>query len=161
MDAKKKNICISFLGNPDHDSRVSNLKHSLTGEGYSVSVIAFDWRTIKHSLIAPHYQIHKLNKLNPPEFYFKFFFILIKELLKTNASIYFAEDVYTLAVVYFIARIRKAKVIYDSREIYANLAGLRNKKIVQRIIEYLEKIFIKKVDLVLTTGEMDTELLKE
>ena len=63
--------------------------------------------------------------------------------------------------VYFFAKLNKAKVFYNSREIYAHLAGLRNKVFVQKIIAKIESGFIRKVDTVLVTGEMDAEYLKE
>ncbi|MCB9249251.1 MAG: glycosyltransferase [Ignavibacteriales bacterium] len=61
----------------------------------------------------------------------------------------------------FFAKLNKAKIFYNSREIYAHLAGLRKKKFVQKIIAKIESKFIGKVDFVLVTGEMDKEYLAE
>ena len=50
--------------------------------------------------------------------------------------------------------------MYNSRELYAFLGGLRNRIYLQALVKNIEKFFITKVDLVLTTGEMDSEFLK-
>ncbi len=154
--------CISFLGNAIHDSRVSNLLKSLTDKGISTNVISFDWnrkfvenqnKSIKIFFITKS----KFSLL----FYLKFSFLLLRTLLKNKAGYYFAEDIYTLPFVYFIGKIRKAKIIYDCRELYPFLAGLRNRKVIQWLIKRIENFFITKVDNILTTGEMDSQFLND
>jgi len=160
--SNQNQIVITFLGNAYHDSRVVNLIDSLKQENYKVKTISFDWKTKGLKTQLGETSIYKLDKSNSSlSFYFNFFFLLIKNLLKHKAQIYFAEDIYTLPIVYFFAKLNKAKVFYNSREIYAHLAGLRNKGIVQSIIARVERTFIYKVDTVLVTGEMDAEYLKE
>jgi len=161
MSVQKK-IVIAFLGNAYHDSRVVNLIDSLKQENFQVKTISFDWKTKDFKTQLGETSIHKLDKSNSSlSFYFNFFFLLIKNLLKHKAQIYFAEDIYTLPVVYFFAKFNKAKVFYNSREIYAHLAGLRNKGVVQSIIARVERTFIHKVDTVFVTGQMDAEYLEE
>ena len=86
---------------------------------------------------------------------------MIRELFKTKADIYFAEDLYTLPFVATIAKMKKAKVYYNSRELYAFLGGLRHRPFLQSVVKSVEKFFITKVDLVLTTGEMDSEFIEK
>lgn len=156
----KNKICIAFLGNPYHDSRVTNLYNSLIEDGYDVTVISFNWFAEK-IYNDKNYIIHEISrKQGSLKFYFSFLINLFISIKKVKANIYFAEDIYTLPLVVFFAKIRKAKVFYNSREIYAFIGGLRNRPILQKIITLIEKYFIKKVDMVLTTGEMDTEFLK-
>jgi glycosyltransferase involved in cell wall biosynthesis len=52
-------------------------------------------------------------------------------------------------------------VFYNSREIYAYIGGLHSRPHLQRLITAIEKLFIKKVDLVMTTGEMDSDFLEK
>ncbi|MCX7875757.1 MAG: glycosyltransferase [Melioribacteraceae bacterium] len=159
MSTKKK-ICIAFLGNPYHDSRVTNLYNSLIEDGYEVSVISFNWFADKISN-NKNYIIHEISrKQGSLNFYLSFLTKLFSSLIKSKADIFFAEDIYTLPIVVLIAKIKKAKIFYNSREIYSFIGGLRNRPFLQKIITSIEKYFIKKVDLVLTTGEMDTEFLK-
>ncbi|MBI5730957.1 MAG: glycosyltransferase [Ignavibacteriales bacterium] len=159
---RTKKIHISFLGNPHFDSRITNLSNSLRADGCKVSVLGFDWFISSEDYFDDETKIFaiKKNKLSL-FFYLQFVFILISELIRSNADVYFAEDLYTLPFVTTIAKIKKAKVYYNSREIYAFLGGLRNRPYLQSLVKMIEKFFIKKVDLVLTTGDMDSDFLKK
>ena len=57
----------------------------------------------------------------------------------TNADLYFAEDIYSLPFVKFRAFFNKAKVYYNSRELYAFLGGLRDRKFIQELFKYIKK----------------------
>lgn len=160
MSSRKK-ICIAFLGNPFHDSRITNLKTSLEQNNCDVKVIGFDWTT-------PNFQTYRdddtvVFKLSKTKFsilfYGKFKMLLLKELFKNKADIFFAEEIFSLPLVKIRTIFGKGKIYYNSRELYAFLGGLRNRKYLQMVFKLIERLFIKKVDLVLTTGEMDSEFL--
>lgn len=158
----QKKVCIAFLGNSLHDSRIVNLTNSLKNDDCNVSVISFDWFISNRAYYDDTYKIYKLEKTRFSFFfYLRFSLILIKELIKSRADIYFAEDFYTLPFVTIIGKIKKAKVYYNSRELYAFLGGLRNRPVLQFLVKVIEKYFIRKVDLVLTTGEMDSHFLEK
>ena len=142
---KKRSITIAFLGNATHDTRIANLTKSLTEDNIDLKVISFDWITPNFKTTLGNTSIFKLDKSKSSiSFYLNFLRILLSELRKTNSSIYIAEDIYTLPVVTFIAKLRKAKLYYNSREFYAFLGGLRNRKTLQNTIRWIEKYFIKK-----------------
>jgi glycosyltransferase involved in cell wall biosynthesis len=155
-------VCLAYLGNPFHDSRMTNLPKSLKEDGCKVSIISFDWFILKRNYFDDEVKVFKLTKGKVSLFfYFSFVRILIRELLKTKADIFFSEDIYTLPFVFIIAKLKRARVYYNSREIYAFIGGLRNRPNIQLLIKYIEKIFITKVDLVLTTGWMDAYFLEK
>ena len=155
-------VSIVFLGNAQHDSRITNLSNSLKEDGCKVSIISFDWFISSENFSNDELKIFKLTKGKfSLFFYLRFALILIRELFKTNADLYFAEDLYTLPFVTAIAKLKRAKVYYNSRELYAFLGGLRNRPFLQSIVTRVEKFFITKVDLVLTTGEMDSEFIEK
>ena len=159
---QNKSVTISFLGNANFDTRVANLTNSLKADGIDVKVISFDWTSPNFNTVIGDTSIYKLvKKKNSLAYYLKFLAILFKELKKTDSSIYIAEDIFTLPVVTFIAKMKKAKLYYNSREFYSFLAGLRNKPKTQSIIRMLENFFIKKVDKVFVTGDGDAEFLQE
>ena len=159
---KQLKICISYLGNPFHDSRMTNLPKSLKEDGCKVSIISFDWFISNKNYFDDEVKVFRLTKGKISLFfYLSFAGILIRELLKNDADIFFAEDIYTLPFVYIIAKFKRAKVYYNSREIYAFIGGLRNRPYLQSLIRYIEKLFITKVDLVLTTGWMDSNYLEK
>jgi glycosyltransferase involved in cell wall biosynthesis len=156
------NICLAHLGNPFHDSRITNLSKSLKEDGCKVSVISFDWFIADKNYFDDEVKVFKLKKGKISLFfYLSFAGILIRELLKTKADIFFAEDIYTLPFVFIAAKLKRARVYYNSREIYAFIGGLRNRPYLQSLIRSIEKIFITRVDLVLTTGWMDSEYLEK
>jgi len=158
-----KKICITFLGNPFYDTRITNLKKSLEENNCEVKIIGFDW-------ITPNFKtyrdkdivVYKLTKTKLSILFYAFFkILLLKELFRTKADIYFAEDIYSLPLVKFKTLFSESKVYYNSRELYAFLGGLRNRKIIQKILTFIERLYIHHVDLVLTTGEMDSEFLQK
>lgn len=159
----RKRICIAFLGNAYQDSRVTNLKDSLEADNCDVSVISFDW---SGSIVDKKDDKIKVIKIRGKDyssyvFYLSFSFHLILELTKTKADIFFAEDLYTLPFVSTIAKLKRAKVYYNSRELYAFIGGLTKRPILQSIVRMIEKFFIKRVDLVMTTGEMDSQFIED
>lgn len=158
MSKSKSEISIAFLGNAFHDTRVYNLSNSLIGEGNKVSVFSIITGSIP-DLNSNSIEFVKIEKKNPALFYLKLWFRLYKKLLKTNSDIFIAEDVYTLPAVFLAAKQKGRKVYYNSREIFAHLAGIRNKKWLQFIWANIEKLFIASVDVVMVTGEMDAEYM--
>ncbi|MBU0559504.1 MAG: glycosyltransferase [Bacteroidetes bacterium] len=155
-------ICIAYLGNALNDTRINNLANSLEQDGIAVKVISFDWTTQGFKSIIGNRTVHKLTKTKfSLKYYLKFARILIKDLYRTKADIYIAEDIYTLPFVYYAAKFRRKCIYYNSRELYPFLAGLRNKKYVQLAIKLIERYFIKKVNLVLATGKMDAQFLEQ
>lgn len=157
----KKKVIITFLGNIDYDTRCNNLFDTLDSQGFDVEFIGFDWLTENFTSVKGKKAVYKLSK-KPLSifFYIKFYSILKLHLLSKKFDIIFAEDLYCLPVCVVVGKMKKAKVIYDCRELFGFLAGLKNKKLVQKFWSIIEKLFIKKANLVLTTGEMDSEFIR-
>jgi glycosyltransferase involved in cell wall biosynthesis len=159
--SNKQSVCIGFLGNAYNDSRVTNLYHSLTTSGHTVKVISFDWTTPGFSDIKGQISVFKLDKsLSSLKYYANFFKILYRNIRKEKSDIFIAEDVYTLPLMTIIAKLKKKKIYYDCRELYPFLAGLRNKRTIQMLIRIIERIFIKRVDVVIATGPMDVQFIQ-
>ena len=155
-----KTACITFLGNPYLDSRIVNLIDSLKANNVKVKVIAFDWQTPDFATVKGDVTIYKLTKQRfSAFFYLKFILLLFKALKKIKADYYFAEDIYVLPTTSFFAKRRKAKLYYNSRELYSHIGGLKDKRSVQMLISLVEKFYINKPDYVLVTGELDAEYL--
>ncbi len=158
---KNKKIAILFLGNVKHDSRTNNLYYSLSKWGNKVQVISCDWLANENEI---NEEI-KIFKIQKPKFslafYSKAYLVFVKEVLKFKPEYCFAEDVFTLPVAALLKFFLGFKLIYDSRELYPFLAGLRRKKVNQFIVKTIEKIFIKSADKILTTGKMDKEFIED
>lgn len=157
-----KKVLITFLGNIAYDTRCNNLFNTLISKGYDVEFIGFDWLTENFSAVKGKKTVYKLSKKTLSIFfYLKFYSILKLKLLTRKYDIIFAEDLYCLPACVIAGKIKGAKVIYDCRELFGFLAGLKNKKFVQKLWSISEKIFISKADLVITTGEMDSEFIRK
>ena len=158
----QKNVTISFLGNIDYDTRCLNLFNSLKQKGYVVNWIGFDWLTENFSTQKGEKTIYKLHKgFLSLTYYFNFIYKLKWNLFRSKASLFFAEDIYTLPFVVIFARMKKAEVFYDSRELFSQLAGLKNSRLIQLLLGWIEKTFIKRVDFVIVTGKMDEDYIKD
>ncbi|MBT8379703.1 MAG: glycosyltransferase family 4 protein [Ignavibacteria bacterium] len=161
MSSKQK-VLITFLGNINYDTRCKNLYDSLLVNDFEVSFLGFDWLTKDFKETHGEVSIYKLKKgFLSLSFYLKFIWHLKLNLIKSNAGIFFAEDIYTLPFVVILANLKRAKVFYDSRELFGHLAGLKDKKLKQIFWRLIEKLFINKADYVIVTGEMDEKFIKE
>lgn len=161
MSSKQK-VLITFLGNINYDTRCKNLYDTLSANNYDVEFIGFDWLTEGFKESHGAISIYKLKKglLSLP-FYLKFIWHLKVKLLSTKATVIFAEDIYTLPLVVIFGKLKRAKIYYDSRELFGYLAGLKEKKFKQAFWKWIEKLFIRKVDYVMVTGPMDGEFMKK
>jgi glycosyltransferase involved in cell wall biosynthesis len=155
----RADLCFAFLGNPHTDSRITNIYESLKKCGKSVKVFGFDWYGGDYNS-PPDWEIMKIARRPSLFFYIKSTLKLFLRLIDCKSEIYIAEDVYTLPVVAIIAKGRKKKLYYNSREFYTSIGGLAGKSSVQKFIAAIEKFFIKYVDVVTVTGEMDKEFIE-
>lgn len=156
-----KKILIGFLGNIHFDTRCKNLYESLKQYGHNVHFIGFDFLTKDFSTTIGEITVYKIEKKNPLFFYLKCFFGFLKKAFSDKYDIIFAEDVFALPALTIAARYKKAKIFYDSRELYGFLAALTERKLVQSLISRIESFFIKKVNGVIVTGSMDADFLKK
>lgn len=160
--SNNKKVLITFLGNIDYDTRCNNLFNSFSEKGYDVEFIGFDWLTENFSTTKGKKTVYKLSKKSLSLFfYLKFYSLLKLKVLSKKFDIIFAEDLYCLPVCIIAGKLKGAKVIYDCRELFGFLAGLKNKKFIQKFWSRIERLFIRKADLILTTGEMDSEFIRK
>ncbi|MCW8810558.1 MAG: glycosyltransferase family 4 protein, partial [Ignavibacteriaceae bacterium] len=127
-----------------------------------VEFIGFDWMTKRFKEVQGEISIFKLKKgFLSISFYLRFIWHIKLKLITTKASIIFAEDIYTLPFIIILGKLKRAKIYYDSRELFGYLAALKDKKLKQTFWKWTQKIFIKKADYVIVTGAMDAEFLKK
>jgi glycosyltransferase involved in cell wall biosynthesis len=154
-------ILISFLGNLNYDTRTFNFFDSLNAENHDVYFVGFDWLTEGFQTFqSEQIKIYKLVKARYSIlFYLKFFIIQLKSAFKINADIYLASDFFSLPALFIVAKLKRKKIFYDSREIFTELPFHENKKILKKIIKMVEAPLIRNVNKVFVTGEMDAEYL--
>jgi glycosyltransferase involved in cell wall biosynthesis len=151
-----KSVLIVFLGNIHYDTRVTNFYRTFKDRGYKTRVVGFDWLTENFQTEKGDVSVYKLRKRFSILYYIRFAFILSRRILFTNADFIFAEDVYTLPFAVIFGKLKGAKIIYDSREVYGYLAGLSKRKNIQNLLRWVEKTFISSVYKTMTTGPLDS-----
>ena len=73
--------------------------------------------------------------------------------LRTPAALYLASDLYTLPALAAAARLHRARLVYDSRELYAALDSSAGRPWVAAGWRAVEGRFIHRADAVLTVGD--------
>lgn len=158
----KKSVTISFLGNLYYDTRTTNMFRSLSNSGHDVDFYGFDWLS-DASEKKKHSQIHitYLRKSNALFFYLTFAIRLLLKLLFKKSDMYIAADFFSLPVTFFIAKLKRAKVFYDARDLYTQLPGSEKKRFEPIIIKWIEGFCARRVDHIFVTGKMDGDILKQ
>jgi glycosyltransferase involved in cell wall biosynthesis len=155
-------ICFTFLGDIQYDSRLYKCAKSLLEKGFRVSAVTTGEKGHQTStdqsgerLDLPGINLKRVllpqvasGKRRFLSFYLKSFW----PTLKTNANCYFASDLYSLPTAYLTARLRHAKLAYDSRELYSSIAALHRRKRTQRFWSYVERKIIPRTDVVFTVN---------
>jgi len=150
-----KTIVLVFLGDFFFDARCINMADTIIDAGVNINIIdtgnsgdQYRGKKIYHISLS----------LNGVFKYFKFYQETKKLLYKINPQQIIAGDLYSLPAA---ASFKNAHIIYDSREIYTQLAGLINKPISQAFWSWIERININKTKSVLVTAKGDGIILKK
>lgn len=160
----KYDVSIIAFVNIETDARTLNISNTFAENGYKVLVVGLGKKNaIEHHKNYPvdYYKI-SVNQFQKTwkrwlDFYRKAT-IIINDL---PAKVTFAEDVYSLPIANEAAKFHKSKLIYDSREIYSQIGPLAGRKTKQKIITLMEKRYIKRVNTIIVTAEIDSLYLKE
>lgn len=155
-----KKIIIVFWGNPFFDGRCMNMLDDCLSDNNQLVVLGvgdkdeeINYKDAKIILI----NRKKLN--NSITKYFKYFKYVKNYIIKQKPDVIIASDLYSMIPIASIKKKHQAKIIYDSREIYTKLAGLKNKPIIQKIWSIYEKKNIPYVDYTLVTAKIDRDYL--
>ncbi|ROL61802.1 glycosyltransferase [Bacteroidetes/Chlorobi group bacterium ChocPot_Mid] len=148
-------ITMSFLR---HDARTINISKTLFKNNKKVCVIGYGNDNEKYDFI-------DFKTISKP-FYsrvfkeWSYFRKVCKKLYPViQAKTYWASDFYSLPIASHYAKKYGAKLIYDAREIYSAIGSLHNRRFTQTVQTFLEKKWVKNVDKIVVTGELDKEYL--
>ena len=157
-----KNIIIIFWGNPFFDGRCMNMVDDLNNQNHKVTVLGIGNKKEKIEYNSTKIILMKSEKFNNPITKYLKYFSCIKQFIKNKKpDVIIAADLYSMIPIAKTKKYHNAKIIYDSRELYTKLAGLKKKPVIQKIWSYYEKKYIKTVDSVLVTAKIDQEYLSK
>ena len=153
-------IALIFLGDYRFDGRCINMIHTLVKMN---SVHIFHVKknaTDDGNIISKNLTEVNIQPTQKKIFKYIHWTMLIYQLFKENTfQKIIASDLYSLFPVYLGKK--KNKVIYDSREIFTELAAHHNSKIKKYIIKIIEDLCLKKVSTILTSANSDTSFIKK
>lgn len=146
------------------DARALNIASAMNKTGMKVCIISY-YTSKKDKLVnIEGIDVYNIKKSGAPRLalrWIKFYLRALKAGKLITAGYYWAADLYSLSVARKMAASEKKFLYYDSREIYSSLASLASKPLEQRILAWLEKKWVKDVDKIIVSGELDAEYLKE
>jgi len=148
-----KSVVLIFLGDFFFDARCINMADTIIDSGLELIIIDsgksdnnYREKSIHHILL-PERGLIKYLKFN----------MKVKDILsKLQPEIIIAGDLYSLPAA---TSIKRAHVVYDSRELYTQLGGLNSKPLRQHFWSWIEKKNITKVQSVIVTAPGDGTIL--
>jgi glycosyltransferase involved in cell wall biosynthesis len=159
---KKKVLAISFSA-PGKDARLLGIINTLNKKDFEITVIALDDKSFANIAKANKYKYIPIYVCPITRMIKKWqsFYKMGKEYTKKlKPDIVIASDFYALPLASKFKN-RKNQLIYDSREIYSALGSLANYPIKQFIHTIIEKFYIRRVDDIVVSGDLDAEYLKK
>lgn len=152
--------CFIFFGDVRFDARLQNLIYTLSSRYARLALVQvcdaddeFQFETCTVFSVKVDSGARGARK------FLAFYLALLPKVLSIQADFYCAEDVFSVPIASLLARLNRARLFYDSRELYFAIGALSNKKIKQSIWSLLEELFISDAT-VFTTGDLDSEMLK-
>ena len=155
-----KKILILFWGHPLYDGRCINMINQCIAEKHQLSILGvgnkaeqINYKNAAIQLIAQKQLKNRFTK------YLKFFKYAKQKIVIDKPDLIIASDLYSMIPAAQSKNKFPVKIIYDSRELYTQLAGLINKPITQKIWSWYEKKYISHIDVVLVTAKIDQTYL--
>lgn len=143
-------ICLFILNSFDYDSRARLLCHDILSSGFSLNIFATEGGPQEEYEGAPIYRIAQPVKPFRQRRFIEFNIRAAALASKLNADIYHAVDLDTLWAAVTASRPGKAKVVYESRELYTELLALNNRPLAKWFWRNLEKRYIHRADAIIT-----------
>ena len=152
-------IAILFLGDYRFDGRCTNMINALIKNNsvhiFYVKKKAYDKKNKLKNLTEVNVQPSK-KKI----FKYLHWTILIYQLLRHHDfHKIIASDLYSLFPLYLVKK--NIIIIYDSREIFTELAAHHHSKIKKHIIRFIENLCLQRVSIILTSADSDTTFIKK
>ncbi|MEN3027589.1 MAG: glycosyltransferase [Chlorobiota bacterium] len=156
-------VCIVSMSEVLYDARTLNVALSIAQEGRRVCLVG--WGTAEATQRLQQRGIVALLRPRPSvrrtwQQWLLLMLWLLRHGRHLRARLYWAADIYGLPAATLLAKRYRASVVYDSRELFFALASLRNRPVTQRILQWIEASFIRKVDRCVVSGRLDADELQ-
>jgi glycosyltransferase involved in cell wall biosynthesis len=159
--AHAKSIYISVINDLSTDQRVHKVCSSLEASGYDVHLIG---RKLKDSLpLDRSYHTHRIKLLfnKGPLFFAEYNFRLFWLLLFKKMDVLHANDLDTLLANYWVSKLKRKPIIYDSHEYFTGVPEIQNKKFVKWVWTTIEKSIFPKLKHTFTVNDSIADLFEK
>jgi glycosyltransferase involved in cell wall biosynthesis len=158
-----------LLSNPFvFDPRVLTEARALVSHGYDVEVLGWD-RECKYSMYAEvdGIKVRRVRRkatfrrgLKQSLHFLGFWRDVLCELRRARMDVIHCHDMDTLLPGVLLARVTASKLIYDAHENYPATFSMRGGPCVSRVLGLMERVLIKRVDAVITVGQLLADRLR-
>lgn len=154
-----KKIIISVTSDLVYDQRVHKVSQTLHEAGFEVTLVGRQKKTSSKILIRD-YETYRFKLIFESGFlfYITFQIRLFLYLLFKKSDIILSNDLDTLLPNYFISRIKRKKIIYDTHEYFTGVPELLERKFVRNVWKKIENYIFPKLPLVYTVNESIAKL---
>ncbi|MFQ5868326.1 MAG: glycosyltransferase family 4 protein [Candidatus Zixiibacteriota bacterium] len=162
-DKGRTKTCLLALNDFEYDSRLRRVAASLASWGYQVVVLAEKSESTSDSETWQGVQIKRLKttqKFWRKRRFLGFWLRAFIGAYKEKAQVYHAFDLDTLLPAALAAKLQRAKLIYETHELYLELEALRHRPVVRAVWSILERSLIARADSIITVNESIAEIYR-
>jgi glycosyltransferase involved in cell wall biosynthesis len=154
-------VCMFVLHDIAYDSRVNREAKTLSQAGYEVKILEFGHVRTSQPKSPTGIEVSRIRILTrglPKNNFFRgikyleYIWAVCRQAIRERADIYHAHDLNTLLPALISARINKAKIVYDSHELWIERYPLCTIAWQKRFWQAIENWCIKRVDQVIITN---------
>ena len=157
-----KRVIVSVINDLVTDQRVNKSCLALQKTGYEVLLVGRKQRKSPPMDERP-YATHRMKLLfeKGPCFYAEFNIRLFFYLLFHRANLLLSNDLDTILPTYYISRLKRIKMIYDSHEYFTETPELVHRPKVQRVWKRIEGQVVPRLDEMITVCDSIADLFRE
>lgn len=151
-------VVFAFTGDVRRNSRATKQLQALVDMGLKVEVYCFG---ISEEKAGIHYHTIENPKGRGRRYFWRNHQNFKKAIAQTSADIYHASDIYVLPTLAKQAKKVKAKLVFDSRELYPHVASTANRPWISLFWHLVSNRYFPKCDAMLTVCPSISEVLHQ